>query len=52
MIRFYSTLDFSLVKVLTDHSDFIKSIAFSGDSEYVASGGQDKELNLYQIIPN
>ena len=52
MIRFYSTLDFSLVKVLTDHSDFILSIAFSGDSEYLASGGQDKKLNLYRIIPN
>ena len=51
MIRFYSTHDFSLIKALTDYSDSIISIAFSGDSRYVASGGQDKKLNLYQIIP-
>ena len=51
MIRIYSTQDFSLIKALTDHSDSIISIAFSGDSKYVASGGQDKKLNLYRIIP-
>ena len=35
--------------VQTGHSDFIKSITFSPDGKYIASGGADNTIKLWSV---
>ena len=41
--------DFKLVKTFNVHSDYVNSVAFSGDSKWMASGSLDKTVKLYDM---
>ncbi|NCR78281.1 MAG: protein kinase [Microcystis aeruginosa K13-06] len=39
----------SLYKTLTGHSDWVKSVAYSPDGRYLASGSDDKTIKIWEV---
>ncbi|MFM6900082.1 MAG: WD40 repeat domain-containing protein, partial [Microcystis panniformis] len=39
----------SLYKTLTGHSDWVKSVAYSPDGRYLASGSGDKTIKIWEV---
>ena len=48
-IKFWDVPEGKLLKTLTGHSFFIKSIAFSPDGKILASGSWDKTIKLWSV---
>ncbi|KAH7830016.1 putative Guanine nucleotide-binding protein subunit beta-like protein A [Monocercomonoides exilis] len=49
MIRVWDRTTFAQKYALTGHTGYINSIAISPDSAFVASGGKDQVVNLYDL---
>ena len=41
--------DIQLLKIMTGHSDFVHSVAFSRNGEYIASGSNDCTIGLWRV---
>ena len=37
------------IKTLTGHSDYVLSVVFSADGEYLASGSRDKTIGVWRV---
>jgi WD40 repeat protein len=48
-IRLWDTATGAELRTLDGHSEFIMSLAFSGDGRYLLSGGQDRLAKLWEV---
>ena len=38
-----------LIKTLTGHRDYVRTVAYSPDGEYLASGSADSSIRLWRV---
>ncbi|TVP66226.1 MAG: hypothetical protein EA343_01745, partial [Nodularia sp. (in: Bacteria)] len=49
VIHFLSASTGKLIRTLTGHSSYIRSVAFSSDGQFLASGSEDETIKLWNV---
>ncbi len=48
-IRLWDLNDYKLIKIIQNHTHFVKTVAFSFDGKLLASGSDDKTVKIYEV---